>query len=301
MPSTSPPIPTVSRRSAYFILALTIVVWASSFAAIRYVLQQLDPMSMTTIRLIVAALFMGAVAASFRLPLPSRQDWPRLAAAAFLGFSAYHYLLNVGTQTVPAGQASFIIATAPIWTALLAWRFLDETLSLKNGLGLLLGLGGVALMSLDQATGTITLGSLLILGAAMCAGANLVLTKDLLARTRALSVAAYSAIIGALPFVANLPWTWSASADLQWSGWLVLFYLGIVAMGIGYWLSSVALAALPANQVARALLLIPPTAALIAWLTLGETPSTMLFIAGPLILLGVWLGRRPPVADTTSS
>ncbi len=288
------PISTVSQKSAYLILALTIAIWASSFAGIRYVLRQLDPMSMTTIRLMAAALFMGAIVAVFRLPMPTRRDLPPLIAAALLGFSAYHYLLNVGTQTVPAGQASFIIATAPIWTALLAWKFLDEHLSLRNLVGLLLGLVGVGLMSIDQATGTLTLGSLLILLAAMCAGANLVINKRLLERTRALTIAAYSTIIGALPFVFHLPWTWSASADLQWSGWLILLYLGIVAMGLGYWFSSIALSALPANQVAQALLMIPPMAAIIAWLTLGEPPSSMLFIAGPLILLGVWMGRPRP-------
>ncbi len=267
-------------------------IWASAFAGIRYVLRQIDPMSMTALRLFAAAGFLSLMVVILRVRLPRRADWPRLLAAAVLGFSVYHYLLNLGTETITAGQASFIIATIPIWTAVLAWRFLGERLSPTNWLGLVLGLTGVGLMSIDFSHVTIGFGSWLVLGAALCAAANIVITKDLLLRYRAIDIAAYAGIIGALPFLLHLPWTWTASADLDLSGWLVLLYLGVIPIGVGYWLSSIALAALPASRVAQMLLLIPPMAAVIAWVTIGETPSMMLYIGGPLILIGVVLGRK---------
>ncbi len=291
MTNLPPNIPTVQRRTAYAILLFTMVIWASAFAGIRFVLRQVDPMSMTAMRLFAAAAFMIAIAAVLRVPIPQRRDWSRLIAAGALGFAIYHYLLNLGSVTVTAGQASFIISTIPIWTAILAWRFLDERLTTKNWVGLLLGLLGVGLMSLDPSQIAIGLGSWIILAAAMCAAANIVITKDLLLRYRALDVATYAAVIGALPFLFHLPWTWTAGAELDGMGWLVLLYLGVVPIGLGYWLSSVALSALPANRVAQMLLLIPPMAAIIAWITISEPPSMMLFIGGPLILVGVMLGR----------
>ena len=292
--SRKPLGPPVSIKTAYGVLFFTMFTWASAFAGIRFVLRQLDPMSMTAIRLFSAAGFMILVGLVLRVPMPDRQDWSRLLAAAFLGFSIYHYLLNLGTATITAGQASFIIATIPIWTALLASRFLAEKLSVKNWLGLLLGLVGVGLMSLDfSGNGNgIGIGSWLVLGSAICAGANIVISKDLLLRYRAIDVAAYATIIGALPFLLHIPWTWTASAELDQMGWLVLLYLGLVPIGLGYWLSSIALAALPASRVAQMLLLIPPMAAIIAWLTIGEPPSKMLFVGGPLIVVGVIMGRR---------
>ena len=290
-PNFSPP--SVSTTAAYGILLINMVIWASSFAAIRFVLRQVDAMSMTAIRLLVAAVVMLFIVAVLRIPFPDRRDWTRLGAAALLGFSIYHYLLNVGTETITAGQASFVVSTIPIWTAVLAWHFLDESLSPTNWFGLLLGLIGVGAMSLDftgETTG-IRLGSWLVLGAAICAGANIVITKELLSRYRAIDIAAYAACIGALPFLAHLPWTWTASADLQLSGWLALLYLGVVPIGLGYWLNSIALSVLPANRVAQMLLLIPPMAAVIAWITIGEEPSQMLFVGGPLIIIGVLLGQ----------
>ncbi len=296
-PEASPTLPTVSPRTAYAILLFTMVIWASAFAGIRYVLRQIDPMSMTALRLFAAAAFMIVAAAILRVPVPHRRDWPRLIAAGLLGFSVYHYLLNLGSVTVTAGQASFIISTIPIWTAILAWRFLGEKLTPKNWLGLLLGLTGVGLMSIDPSQVSIGFGSWIVLGAAICAGINIVITKDLLLRYRALDVAAYAAVIGALPFLFHLPWTWTASAELDLAGWLVILYLGVIPIGLGYWLSSIALAALPANRVAQMLLLIPPLAAVIAWLTIDESPTTMLFVGGPLILIGVILGRNRPTIN----
>jgi len=294
--SSLPKPPSVSTPTAYAILLVNMVIWASSFAAIRFVLRQTDAMTMTALRLFVAAGCMGVVIAVFNIPLPRRDDWPGLSAAALLGFSVYHYLLNLGTETVTAGQASFIVATIPIWTALLAWHVLDEYLSPKNWLGLALGLVGVGSMSLDFSGGipNIGIGSWLVLGAALSAGANIVITKDLLARYRPIDIAAYAACIGALPFLLHVPWTWTASAELATSGWLALLYLGVVPIGLGYWLNSIALAALPAHQVAQMLLLIPPMAALIAWVTIGETPPMMLLVGGPLIVTGVLLGQRKP-------
>ncbi len=285
------PIPRVSTSAAYGILLFTMVIWASAFAGLRFVLRQIDPMTMTALRLYAAATVFLLVAVILRIPLPQRKDWPSMLAAAVLGFTAYHYLLNLGTETITAGQASFIIATIPIWTAMLAWRFLGERLTVSNWLGLLLGLAGVGIMSVDPSRLSIGLGSWLVLGAALCAAGNLVITKDLLVRYRALDIAVYAGIIGALPYLLHLPWTWPASAGLDLSGWLVLLYLGIIPVGLGYWLSSIALAALPASRVAQMLLLIPPMAAMIAWITIGEPPSKMLFVGGPLIIVGVILGR----------
>ncbi len=284
----------VTPRTAYALMMFTIVIWASAFAGLRYVLRQVDSMTMTALRLFIAAGFMIAVLVVMNTRVPDREDWPKLLAASLFGFSIYHYLLNVGTETITAGQASFVISTIPIWAALLAWRFLDERLTLKNWGGMLLAVVGVGLMSLDFSTGdtNLRIGTWFVLAAAMCAGANIVICKDLLKRYRAIEVAAYGAIIGALPFLLHIPWTVSASANLEISGWLVLAYLGIIPIGLGYWLSSIALAALPANHVAQLLLLIPPVAAIIAWLTIAEAPPQMLFVGGPLILVGVFLGRQ---------
>jgi drug/metabolite transporter (DMT)-like permease len=284
------PKPT-SRPIAYGLLLFTMVIWASAFAGLRFVLRELDPWTMTLLRMLIATGALVGFGVLLKTPLPSRQDLPEVLGAGLLGFTLYHLALNYGLEFVTAGQGAFIISTIPIWTTLLAGKFLDETISARTWAGLILGLAGVAYMSLEPGKLSISHGSFVVLFAAMCAGGNIILQKRLLRRYRALDVSIYACVVGTVPLLVFLPGGWQAIEGLSATGWWVIAYLGVVPIALGYFLSTVALNALPANRTSQMLLLIPPIAAVIAWLTIGEEPGTKLWVGGPLILVGVLLGN----------
>jgi drug/metabolite transporter (DMT)-like permease len=280
---------------AYGLMIFTMIIWASSFAGIRFMLQEISSLALTVTRLAIASAFLVVVGLIARVPLPRPEDLWRLIACGVLGFSVYHWLLNAGVVHITAGQASFIVSTIPIWTTLLAGRFLNETITGRTWLGLVIGLSGVAFMSLGAPEGGVvkegvTLGSVLVLLCAVCAAANMTLAKDLLRRYRAIDIAIYTAVIGSLPLLIYAPWTWVEVRQMSSTAWWVVLYLSIIPIGLGYWLSSIALSILPASRTSQMLLLVPPIAALIAWLFIGETPSPRLFIGGPLIITGVLVG-----------
>ncbi len=285
---------------AYALLAATICVWSSAFAGLKYVLTHIDPYSLTTLRLTIASACLGVGALIAETPLPERRDLPLLVATGLLGFSVYHSSLNFGLsfRGVSAGQGSFLISTTPIWTTLLAWQFLGEHTTWRTWLGLVLGLTGVGWMSLDPESLAISTGSFIVLFAALCNAGQIVLQKRLLERYRAIDLAVYLTILGSLPLVAYLPWVLETAATLPASGWAVAIYLGVVPIALGYFANAVVLSIIDASRMSQALLLIPPVATLIAWLTLGEVPSSQLVIGGPLILLGVLLGQLDRSSST---
>jgi drug/metabolite transporter (DMT)-like permease len=267
------------------------VIWASAFAGLRFVLRELDSVTMTALRMVIATGALVGMGLVFKTPLPQKRDLPEIIGTGVLGFTLYHLLLNFGLETVTAGQGSFIIATIPIWTTLLAARFLDERITIKTWVGLALGLSGVAYMSIEPDKFGFSVGTLMVLGAALCAGGNFILQKRLLARYRALDVSVYAVVFGTIPLLLFLPSGWDGIVGLSTAGWWVIAYLGIVPIALGYFLSTVALNALPANRTSQMLLLVPPIASVIAWLTIGEEPGTKLFVGGPLILVGVLVGN----------
>lgn len=59
---------------------------------------------------------------------PRREDLPRLFLLGFLGITVYHTALVYGELTVSAGAASLLIATGPVFTALLSYFLLGERL-----------------------------------------------------------------------------------------------------------------------------------------------------------------------------
>ena len=277
----------LSEAAAYALMLVVVVIFASAFAGIRYMLDRMPALPFTAARLTIASIGMLAVGGLLRVGLPESRDVPRVAAAGLLGFSLYHIALNFGATTITAGQAAFVASTIPIWTAFASWRFLGEQIGWRQWLGLFVSVAGIAVMSLTPEDLAIARGSALVLLAATFAAANIVLQKGLLLRYRATGVAVWVCVLGSLPLIAWLPTQTATLHPLTGRDWTVLSYLGLVPISIGYWVSNFALKALPAFRTAQMLLLLPPIAALIAWLALGEVPTLRLLGGGLVVLVGV--------------
>lgn len=276
---------------AYLILFATMAMWASAFSGIRYMLEFLSPMSFTVLRMLIAAATMLVVGVACGVKMPRREDLPAIVSAAVLGFAGYHLLLNLGSTYVSAGQASFIIATTPVWTALLAARFLRETLTMRVVGGLGVSLLGVSIISLAGEGVSVSVGVIFVLLAALCDAVYTILSKSLLERYRAIDFAVHATLIGCLPLLMYMPWAWSEVAALSPTAWWVVIYLGVVPVSLGYWLHNVALSVLSATRTSQMMLLVPVMAAAMAWAWLSEEPEIQMLVGGPIILLGVLLGH----------
>ena len=113
-------------------VAITLVFWASAFAGIRAGLAGYGPGELALLRFLTASVVLTALALRRKMALPRRSDLPAIAVSGFLGISVYHVALNYGEQTVTAGSASLLIASVPVFTALLATVVLGELLALRG-------------------------------------------------------------------------------------------------------------------------------------------------------------------------
>src|SRR5215813_6708911 len=157
---------------------VTVIFWASAFAGIRAGLQSFSPEDVAALRYIVASLAFGLYALLTRMPLPARRDLPSILLCGFLGFTLYNVALNSGEVGLPAGVASLIAASGPIFTALLANLFLKERLSRWGWLGIAICFSGVTIIALG-AGGEVHLasGALLVLVAAVSQAGYFIMQK----------------------------------------------------------------------------------------------------------------------------
>src|SRR5680860_170710 len=101
-------------------IGITLIFWASAFAGIRAGLKAYSPGNLVLFRFLTASLVLLVYAIVTRMPLPERKDLPAIFFLGFLGITVYHLALTFGELKVTAGSASLLIASAPIFTAILA-------------------------------------------------------------------------------------------------------------------------------------------------------------------------------------
>lgn len=280
----------MKRVSAQVWLALSgvLLFWPSAFVAIRIGLRTFGPGHLVLLRFVVASTVLAVYALLTRMPFPERRDLPALVSVGVTGILLYQVLLTYGQVTVNAGTASFLIATGPIFTALFAVAFAGERLKPWGWAGVITGFAGGVLIALGESGGLrVSLGAMLILGAAVATAVFNVVQKHLLEKYTAMQVMAFAMWAGTALMLVFSPGLLSAMRSAPLNATLVVVYLGVFPAALAYVLWSYLLSKMPASVCASFLYLIAPIATVVGWIALGETPTLVSLLGGGVSLAGV--------------
>ncbi len=290
------------RFVPYLAAGITVVLWASAFPGIRASLPAYSPAHVALLRYGTASVALALYAVFARLRLPAWRDIPAFFGLGIVGISFYNVALNTGEVTVPSAIASFIVAAAPIFMALLAQRFLGERLRGWGWLGIAISFSGVALMSLRVGNGgAVDWHVLLVLAAALAQSIYSIGQKALLRRYGALECTTYAIWAGTLVLLIYLPGLGHEIAAAPLAATLAAVYLGIFPGAIAYVAWAQALARLPASRAASFLYIVPVVALGIAWVWLGEVPTVLALVGGALVIAGVFtVNTRGRIAAPTA-
>ena len=283
-------------------IAIAIIFWSSAFAGIRATLDDFSPGSLALFRFGVASLVLLLIALLRRMPLPDRKDVPFFLALGFIGITVYHVAQNYGQITVTAGSASLIIASVPIFTALLAKIFLKERLSGRGWLGIFISLAGIALISWGESEEySVDVGALLMILAAISVSVFFVFQKFLHDRYSPLQITTYSIWAGTLFLLVFLPGLPGEITDAAAGNIIAMVYLGVFPGALAYLAWNYALSKAPASVLTSVLNISPVPAIIIAWIWLDEIPTALAIIGGAVAIAGVLVVNRYGMAGTKSS
>jgi drug/metabolite transporter (DMT)-like permease len=293
--------PRVELLLAFFAIY---VVWGSTYLAIRYAVETIPPLIVAGARHTAAGLTLLAWA-WMRGYRPTRREWQASLVLGIFYFVIGHGSLHWAETVVPSGLAALLIASEPIWIAVMAAVVSHgERLTGKTVIGLLLGIAGVALLMGDEAASgnrAVLIGSIAILLGTLSWSVGVMYSRTSALPRNALARAGMPEIVGAsiLLIIAGVTGEFSGFHLMAVStrSALSLLYLitfgSIVAFTAYTWL----LDHVSPTLVSTHTYVNPVIAVLLGWLWAGEVINLRVLEAGLLTLFAVFLisqGTRQP-------
>ena len=293
-PSSPPVAPPPWLRVAPGIFLL---LWSGGFAFAKLGLPNTEPMTFLVLRYAMALALLLPLFVVLKPRLPARPAaWGHLVVVGFLIQVLYFGLSYLAfARGVSAGTVVLIVSLQPVLVAVLAPRFAGEHVPVLRWVGLLLGLTGAVLVVLVRSgvEPTDAAGLACALGALAGMTVATLYEKRFGSAQHPVSANLVQYTVGLL---AILPLAWlTEDMRVDWNADLLIALAYLV---IGNSLVSVSLLLAmvrhgEASRVSALFYLVPPGAALIAWLMLGETMPLLAWPGMALAALGVAIAARP--------
>jgi len=286
-------------------LLLLAAIWGGSFLFMRIGAPVMGPAVLIEYRVLFAALFLAAVGLVLRKKLELRAHWKHYLMLGFFNSALPFLLFAYGARTLTASVLSVLNATAPMWGALLGAVWARQPITLRSGLGLVLGTVGVALLVGFDDVSRLPGAGLAIaaaLAAALCYSIASLYAKSArsvepFANAHGTMWAATLFVLPALPF---FPSPGTATAGV----WAAVLALGVLCSGIAYLIYFRLIAEVGPTSALTVTFLNPVFGILWGALFLGEAVGWHTLAGAAIVLVGTALvtgfaprfGRPAPAA-----
>jgi drug/metabolite transporter (DMT)-like permease len=292
------------------LLVLLTTFWGFNWPMMKLALAEMPPNHFRSLCLVSGTLGVAAIAAANRLPMRVPQgQWPRLVLISLLNFTAWNMLVAYAVPMMSSGRAAILAYTMPVWAVFFGLWVLNERLTPRRALGLVLGMAGMALLLWSEiaALERSPLGALLIVAAAVLWGLGTVVMKRWPVNLPASSLTAWQMGIGAVPIVLAALLLEEGSWDLtrlSTPALLGVVYNMVISFIFCQWAwIKIALVA-PVGVSTVGTLLVPVVGVFSGALVLGEQPHWQDYAA--LVLVGLAIAsvllpeRRAQVATPST-
>jgi drug/metabolite transporter (DMT)-like permease len=289
---------TMTPRTYVAGIVLLVLAWGSTFAAVKVGLDDAPPVLFGGIRSVLGGALMALVALARSGRPRLRETWRPYAVLTLLNVVLFFTLQTLAILELPSGLAAVLIYLQPVLTGVLAAPLLGESLTRLKVVGLLVGFGGIVVVSAGALEGHV---SLLGVGYAVVG-----------ALVWSLGTIAYKAYAGrvdvwwsvALPFlVGGIVLTAGGAAvegiAITWSpGFVVAFlYASLVGTAMSWSLWFALVGAGEAGRTASYIFFVPLVSLLIGAVALHESLGASLLVGAALVILGVHLVNRRGAVD----
>ncbi len=273
-----------------------LILWSSSFVAIKFAYTTYPPITLAVVRFIVATMILGALTLlpQNRVKL-EKKDVFTIAVCGLTGIMLYAVLQNIAMQWTSASSATLIIASYPIITLLMESLIYKIKLNAMKIIAILIAIVGVVILSYVKADSRVEgelLGILLLVLAGVFWAVYNFMTKKVVNRYPPITLLFYSTLFGTifmLPLALIERAQWQQPTLISFT---MMMFLGVFCSVIAFLLYNRGLKTMAASTVTSMLNLVPIFGVFFSWLFLGEQVTLRKFIGGAIVILGVMLSVR---------
>jgi len=264
---------------ALVMLAVISLVWGTVWPLLPIVMREVSVWTFRALTMLSSAALLLALARargqSIRVP---RAHWPALVGSALCFLAVWNVAAAYSAILIPSGQTAVLGFTMPLWSALLSWAVLRQSLDRRQLAAIALGGGAVGLLMWPglhryaEAPAGFALG----LGAGLGWAVGTLILQRRPIPVSSLALTGWQLLIAGLPITAGA-WLFG---DHRWflPSWPVtatIVYIALVPMSLGnlFWFAIVRL--LPASIAGLSAIMVPVVAMLSGALIHGEPLGTL--------------------------
>lgn len=296
VPTSTDSRPRIASLGLLF-LVVTSIGWGFNWPMTKLLLTEWPPLTGRGGAGVIGGLVLAALALmrgeSLRVP---EGQWGRLIGLSMLNVFGWMALMSLALLWLPAGEAAVIAYTMPIWAAVLAWRILGETLSLRRIIAMLMAFSGIAALMLGDGvhvTPQKLLGLVMAVTGAIGFAGGTVLGKKYPLRMTLLASAGWQIVVGSLPvLLLGLVFETAHVQALTFIGWGTFAYVGLIGFCLAYVCWFAALTLLPASVAAIGTMAVPVIGVVGAAVMLHEPLGIVQIAALSFTLAGVALATK---------
>lgn len=283
-------------KSAYISIITAMAIWSVSFLFTQEALESFTPITAVTIRMTMAAAFLGLYgAATHSLQRLEPQHLPLFLLAGFAQPFCYFICEAYSLTMVSATIASVILSTIPLFSPIFAWLIVRERVTPLNMFGIVVSLIGVSMLVFEKEQMVVSgLGLALLFGAVLAAIIYSTLLKKVPATYTNVSIVFYV-------HLSSLCFFWPSflifdldnwgTRPVQTSSVISLIILALFASMLGYILFCKSVRVIGVTKSNAFCNIMPGITALAVWIIFGQQLAFLKWCGIALVIIGLFVSQ----------
>ena len=292
------------HKWALWLLILLITgLWGYAWVHMKASLAYMGPFTFTALRFATGSVTLLFIVWVLKLGFPPKKYWKHLIIVGLLQTAAVFLLVMYGLRFVDAGKSSVLLYSMPMWSSLLAVKYLGEKLTYKQLIGLFTGMIGLfTILGWDIWIGQsreAIFGELLIITAAVVWAVANIYYRLHLEELSKIQASAYQMTFGTVGiFIAAISMEWGDPVHLNAESIFYILFTGVLASALCFTVWYFILSLIDIATATIATLFVPIFGLLFSAVILGEKMTAGVLIGSGLIVCGVKIAQVTKASST---